>query len=331
MATVADLFAGVGGLSQGFAERGFGLVFANDNDYWAGETFKRNHPGVYFSSEDITSLDMHRLADEIGLDDLDVVVGGVPCQAFSMAGYRIRKNRQGQLDDRVYLFRHYLRFVNAFKPKIAIIENVKGLPTMLGGAVLTEIISSLEAAGYQADWRILNAADYGAPQLRERVIILANRLGVPNRFPKPSLSPDSYVPVGQVLHGIPDLNHKPRVLSGVTLERVKLIGPGQNWTALPPELRTRSRHSGAYGRLDPNKPSRTLLTRFDSPPVGYVTHPYEHRALTVREGARIQGFADEFEFLGPVMQQYKQVGNAVSPHMSRALATTVASLLREGE
>ena len=161
----------------------------------------------------------------------------------------------------------------------------------------------------------MNAADYGAPQLRERVIILANRLGVPNRFPKPSVSPDSYVPVGAVLHGIPDLNHKPRVLSGATLERVKLIGPGQNWTALPPELRTRSRHSGAYGRLDPNKPSRTLLTRFDSPPVGYVTHPYEHRALTVREGARIQ---ESEQILNKEITEYRRRVTLVQNRTIRA-------------
>lgn len=327
MKTMIDLFAGVGGLSQGFIENGFELIFANDNDRWAGETFKENHPGVLFSDEDITTLDEAKLYKELSEPKLDLLVGGVPCQAFSMAGYRNRKNRAGLVDERVYLFRHFLRVANQFKPKVIVIENVKGLPSMLGGSVLEEIIFSLRESGYTVDWKILNAASYGAPQLRERFVLLANRIGVANSFPTPYFDETSFKTVGPALENVPNLNHEPRELSGITLERVKLIQPGKNWQSLPDRLKTKSQHSGAYGRLDPNQPSRTLLTRFDSPPVGYVTHPYFDRALTVREGARIQGFEDNFRFMGPRMQQYKQVGNAVSPYLSRALAREINLLL----
>ncbi len=109
--------------------------------------------------------------------------------------------------------------------------------------------------------------------------------------------------------------------------RINLISPGNNWTCLPKHLQTKSNHSGAYGRLDPDKPSRTLTTRFDSPPVGYVTHPTESRTLTVREGARIQCFPDDFVFLGPKVSQFKQVGNAVPVALSRALAKSVKKML----
>lgn len=327
MNTIIDLFAGVGGLSQGFVEKDFELIFANDNDRWAGATFQKNHPGVVFSNEDITQIDTQQLFASLNEPELDVLVGGVPCQAFSMAGYRNRKDRFGKTDERVYLFRHFLRVANQFKPKFIVIENVKGLPSMLGGSVLEEIINSLEISNYKVEWKILNAASFGAPQLRERFVLIANNLGLTNTFPEPVFASHEYRTVGPVLENVPALNHEPRELSGITLERVRLIGPGENWRKLPQNLQTKSQHSGAYGRLDPNQPSKTLLTRFDSPPVGYVTHPFHDRALTVREGARIQGFADDFEFLGPRMQQYKQVGNAVSPYLSRAIANQIKKLL----
>jgi DNA (cytosine-5)-methyltransferase 1 len=198
---------------------------------------------------------------------------------------------------------------------------------MQNGRIKDEIINGLKVLGYKVDWKILNAADFGAPQLRQRVFFIGNRLGVENLFPTATHSPEKYVTVGEVLKNIPVQNHRPRELSGVVLKRVKLIQPGQNWRALPVGLQTKSQHSGAYGRLDPNKPARTLMTRFDSPPVGYVTHPYEDRTLTVREGARIQGFPDNFIFKGPIMQQYKQVGNAVPVYFSRALARSITKML----
>jgi DNA (cytosine-5)-methyltransferase 1 len=325
---LVDLFAGVGGLSTGFEKAGFQLVFANDNDHWAAETFKLNHPEVPFSTDDISELDFNRVAKDLE-HRVDVLVGGVPCQAFSMAGYRIRKSREETIDERVYLFRHFVRAVEALLPSVVVIENVKGLPSMLGGAVIDEIQTSLRSLGYDVEWRYLNAADFGAPQIRQRTIVLANRLGVANEFPAPLLDPSSYRTVREAFKDLPSTNHEPRQLHGQTLERVKMIGPGQNWRVLPESLRTRSNHSGAYGRLQWDLPSRTLLTRFDSPPVGYVTHPDEHRALTVREGARLQGFEDDFVFLGPRMQQYKQVGNAVSPFLSAALARSVLGMFRK--
>jgi DNA (cytosine-5)-methyltransferase 1 len=329
---IIDFFAGVGGLSFGFLKEGAELAFANDFDDAASRTFRLNHPGVHFFQGPIEDLNVEKIgAMGVDLQGIDVVMGGVPCQAFSMAGKRIRKSTQDQVDERIYLFRHFLRFVQELAPKVVLIENVRGITSMLGGAVLAEIKTSLERLGYKVDWQYLNAADFGAPQIRIRTIILANRIGVPNIFPTPVRSKGTWLPVGEVLNDLPSLNHEPRLLTGTALERVKRIKPGENWTSLPKSLQTRSVHSGAYGRLDPNLPARTLTTRFDTPSVGYVTHPIEHRTLTVREGARIQGFPDTFEFCGNKMDQYKQVGNAVSPYMSLALARTVIEMLDGGE
>jgi DNA (cytosine-5)-methyltransferase 1 len=326
--TIADLFAGVGGLSQGFVENGFRLTFANDNDHWASETLQKNHQVDYYIEGDIHEVTANEILKGIQGQHVNVLVGGVPCQSFSMAGYRNRKQHFGQDDDRHYLFKEFLRITELLNPEIVIIENVKGLISMQGGQIKDEIVDGLTKLGYKVDWKILNAADFGAPQTRQRVFFIGNRIGVENVFPKPTHTSAQYMTVGEALENIAVVNHNPRPLSGVVLERVKHIKPGQNWQALPVELQTKSQHSGAYGRLDPNKPARTLMTRFDSPPVGYVTHPYEDRALTVREGARIQGFPDDFVFYGPTMQQYKQVGNAVPIYFSRALAKTITVMLK---
>lgn len=326
--TIVDLFSGVGGLSLGFIQQGFELVFANDNDHWAMETFRKNHSNTPFYEGDIRNLDEKQIINIIKTKNIDVLVAGIPCQSFSMAGYRIRRNLNNDNDSRHFLFREFIRLTKILNPKIIVIENVKGILSSHNGKIKEEIVSELKQIGYDTDFKVLNSADYGAAQLRERVIFLGNRLNLKNIFPKKTNSPSDYVPVGQVLNGIKGFNHEVRPLSGIVLKRIKLIKPGQNWTSLPKKLQTKSNHSGAYGRLDPDKPAKTLTTRFDSPPVGYVTHPFENRTLTVREGARIQGFPDNFEFFGPRQSQFKQVGNAVPIKLSENIARAVLNMLK---
>lgn len=326
---VVDLFSGVGGLSLGFIEKGFDLILANDNDSEIAETFRYNHPDTDFILGDIKGITEQELKKHIGDKPVDVLVGGVPCQSFSMVGYRTTGKEKNREDPRNYLFKEFIRVARILKPKIVIIENVKAILSSHNGEIKKEIVSELEELGYKVDVRILNAADYGVSQLRERAIFLGNNLGKENIFPKKTNNPSNYVPVGDVLKNVPEANHQPRQLHGKVLERVKLIHPGENWRVLPTSLQTGSKHSGAYGRLDPALPSRTLTTRFDTPPGGYVTHPYEDRAITVREGARIQGFPDTFIFKGSRGSQYKQVGNAVAVGVSRALAKSVLKMLDE--
>jgi DNA (cytosine-5)-methyltransferase 1 len=327
--TVVDLFAGVGGLSLGFKENDFDLVFANDIDEDASKTFTYNHPKTKFFLGDVKELTENKIKRLIGNTKVDVLVGGVPCQSFSMVGYRTTKKEANLDDPRHYLFREFIRVAKILNPKIIIIENVKAILSSHKGKIKDEIISKLKEIGYDVDYEILNAADFGNSQLRERAIFIGNKLGIPNNFPKKTHSPDNYVTIAEIFSNIPLANHEPKQLSGKVLERVKLIKPGNNWKSLPIELQTGSKHSGAYGRLDPNKPSRTLTTRFDTPPGGYVTHPIENRAITVREGARIQGFPDDFIFIGKRISQYRQVGNAVAVGMSRALAKSVKEMLND--
>lgn len=325
--TIIDLFAGVGGLSLGFTERGYNLVFANDNNKWAAETFKANNKHTMFSTADINDIHPETLLQTLGISDLDVLVAGIPCQSFSMAGYRIREQFKNYDDERNYLFKAFVKFTKIFKPKVLLIENVKGLVSAQGGAIKDMIINELDEIGYKTDWKVLNSADYGAPQIRQRVFFIGNRMDIDNYFPKPTHNSNNYMPVKKFLVDTPLPNHSPRQLTGKVLERVKYVKQGENWKALPASLRTKSCHSGAYGRLHPDLPARTITTRFDTPSVGFVTHPYEDRTLTVREGARIQGFPDDFIFRGPVMEQYKQVGNAVPIFLSRAVAQSVETML----
>lgn len=325
--TIVDLFSGVGGLSLGFQKEDFELLLANDIDEDVGKTFKKNHPEIPFLKKDIKKLTKKDFNKILGNRKVDVLVGGVPCQSFSMAGNRIRKNVDCANDERHFLFMEFIRIAKILKPKIAIIENVKGILSSHKGKIKNEILEGLEKLGYRVDYKVLNSADYGVPQLRERVLFVANRINKKNLFPKITHKPERYITVGQALKNVPKLNHNPRELSGVTLKRVKLIKQGKNWQSLPKNLQTKSIHSGAYGRLSEKKPSRTIMTRFDTPTVGFVIHPREHRTLTVREGARLQSFPDNFEFIGTNSSQNRQVGNAVPPRLSQAIAKQVKLML----
>ncbi len=326
---IVDLFSGAGGLSLGFQQEGFNLLLANDNDHDAIDTFQHNHPQVYCYEGDIKTLDQKRLSHILGGKKVNVLVAGIPCQSFSMKGQRILNVKRS--DTRDSLFKEFMIITGIIKPEIVVIENVKGILSIHNGLIKETIINDLKKMGYKVNYKMLNAADYGVAQLRERVVFVANRIKKDNLFPEPTHSPENYVGVAKVLSNPSKYNHEPRELHGKVLERVKLVKPGKNWKSLPKELQTGSTHAGAYGRLDPKKPAFTLTTRFDTPPGGYVTHPTEDRAITVREGARIQSFPDDFIFQGKKISQYRQVGNAVPVSLARALAKTVKKMLMQNE
>ncbi len=323
-----DLFAGVGGLSLGFKMNGFNNVFANDIDEFASETFVKNHKNVGFYCGDIKNLGEKEIYQYIKNKKIDVLMGGIPCQSFSMSGYRIRKGIDNSDDPRHFLYKEFFRIMDILKPKVAVIENVKGILSSNNGLIVEEIMKSFANRGYKASFKLLDASKFEIPQIRQRVFIIATNLDTEIIFPEEK---DSIVAVENVLNNFPkDIkNHEKRFLTGKSLERAKLLSPGQNWKNLPKHLQSKSIHSGAYGRIDPKIPSRTITTRFDTPSVGFVTHPYENRTLTVREGARIQTFPDNFIFYGPKMSQFKQVGNAVPVKLAYEVSKGIKSMLSE--
>lgn len=293
----------------------------------------------------------------------DIIFGGPPCQGFSMAGRRIRTSTRFLEDERNYLFKEFIRIVKYLKPKVFVIENVPGILNYNDGAVKKEIYDTFSQLGYDVHAEVLCAADYGVPQIRKRAIFIGNCLGLcsTNFFPPATHNTDTYVSVMDAISDLPKLNsgegiedmkypdkvifteyqkkllnpegliynhissqHKPE-----TIEILKMINEGQTMKDLPQKYRTKSVHSGAYGRMKGNSPAYTLTTRLNTPSVGRITHPKQHRTITPREAARIQSFPDKYKFLGDITSLGIQIGNAVPPLLSEAIGKHIIKLLNE--
>lgn len=360
---IIDLFAGVGGISVGFKKAGFEVVSANEYKSDIANTYIKNHPGTKMIVDDISKIKSRDLTNG---HEIDVIVGGPPCQGFSMAGKRIRNNGEFLNDPRNELFKEFYRIVKDLNPKVFVIENVAAILSMHDGRVKDEIISTFKKIGYNTGVHVLLAADYGVPQLRRRAVFIGNRIGInPEEFfPKKTHGEgtnNKYVTIEDAIFDLPKINagegekeiifNKPKKLTDYQKERIgkskklynhqssnhdpriisliKNIKPGGGRLDIPKELRTKSVHSGAYGRLEKDKPAYTITTRFDTPSVGRVTHPILNRALTPREAARIQSFDDDFIFYGKKSSVGIQIGNAVPPLMANAIAKKIKQVLNK--
>lgn len=353
--TVVDLFCGAGGLSEGLRQAGFKVLAGSDIDAAAGKTFVATHPEAEFFLGPIQDLTVSKLLKSTGLKkgELDVLVGGPPCQ-----GYSVYNHGRGVHDPRAGLFREYLRIVKGVMPKWLVMENVSGLTSIADGGIIREIEEGMGALGYRVKWKILKAEEYGVPQERRRIVFIANRLGAPIRFPKATHGPGllPYVTIWDAISDLPAIengdtqgvdhyasqpmtafqndvrggsnrltNHTASRLSAINLERMKHIPAGGSWRDIPFELlpegmkrAKRSDHTKRYGRPRKTDLSCTVLTKCDVHWGAYI-HPVQDRAITVREAARLQSFPDFFEFQGSRTEQYVQVGNAVPPMLGRAI------------
>jgi DNA (cytosine-5)-methyltransferase 1 len=353
--TVIDLFCGAGGLSHGFRQAGYSVLLGNDIDPTFGETFSRSHNSATFVATPIQSLSSAEILSSTGLSkgQLDVLVGGPPCQ-----GYSVYNHGRGEHDPRAGLFREYLRLVRDIAPKWLVMENVTGLLSISGGELIRTIADEISKLGYTVEWRVLHSEDYGVPQLRRRVVFIANRIGAPILFPEimygaglkpfttiwdaigdlPVLAVEGGYPVEastayQVLmrHGNPKLaNHFGPKLGKVNQERIRHIPQGGSWRDIPFDLlpegmkrAKRSDHTKRYGRPKLTDLSCTILTKCDIHWGAYI-HPIENRAFTVREAARLQSFPDNFIFYGSMTEQFVQIGNAVPPMMAKAIANSIS-------
>lgn len=358
--TVIDLFCGAGGLSEGFRQAGFAVLAGNDFLDSAGQTFQNTHPKAKFLGGPIQDISAERLLAETGLrrGELTCLIGGPPCQAFS-----VYNHQRGMHDHRASLFHEYLRMVDGLHPEWVVMENVTGILSAGSGEAVRTIVASLQGLGYAVEWRILKAEDYGVPQERRRVVFLGNRIGAPIVWPQAthgkSLSP--YVNVWDAIGDLPRLengeatrgprkyrsvplsayqhqlrgnavmvaNHEASKLSQVNVERMQHIPEGGSWRDIPHALlpagmkkARRCDHTKRYGRLRKDGLSSTVLTKCDIHWGAYI-HPDQDRSLTVREAARLQSFPDWFEFAGPRTEQYVQVGNAVPPLLGRKIGEAV--------
>lgn len=348
---VLDLFCGCGGLSRGFIDAGFTVSLGVDNDSMALKTFAFNHENSVAMQLDLYNLDnVYEIKNFFTKEkkSVDVLVGGPPCQGFSLAGPR-------KVDDsRNKLYRAMVKTARELKPKVVVLENVPGFIQMYKGLVAEKVIKDFTELGYKIKYQVLYAPDYGVPQIRKRVVFVG-LLDSEEYFnyPVPKFTPEQYVTCEQAIGDLPALidivggkvqqyetdplstyqkerrkgsdaihNHEGTIHDEKTKKFIAMVPEGKNYKSLPEEYKGIYKYHEALTRYHSQKPSPTINT-------GHRSHFHYkwNRIPTVRESARLQSFDDDFLFFGNKTQQYKQVGNAVPPLLGRAVAEEIIKWL----
>mgnify|MGYP000140842038 CR=1 FL=1 len=350
---VLDLFCGCGGLSYGFLQAGFDVLLGIDNDNAALNTFKNNHKGAKAENINLADDDICEKIDKlIENKNVDVIIGGPPCQGFSLTGPR------NFYDKRNKLYLAMVSTVKYFKPKAFLIENVTGMATLYGGEVKNKIIECFTDLGYNVNVEVVCAADYGVPQIRKRLVFVGVRNDIGTfKFPEKIKTPENYVSCEEALSDLPSLeldlgeevveytskplteyqkkmrknsrklhNHVATNHTEEVKSVISLVPEGGNYKDLPPGVGTSRKFNEAWTRYHSKKPSRTIDT-------GHRNHfHYKYnRVPTVRENARLQSFPDDFVFYGTKTQQNRQVGNAVPPMLSYNLAKQLKKYIIEND
>lgn len=307
---IISLFSGAGGLDLGLIQAGNTIIWANDIDKDAVATYKENI-GEHIICDDINNIDIS------ALPDCDVVVGGFPCQGFSQANMLRTLD-----DDRNQLYRFFYNAIKIKQPKYFIAENVKGILSLGKGEVIKTIVSDFEAAGFITSVNLVNMADYGIPQTRQRVIIIGQRkdlseelqfkFPVPTHSKKGSLKP--WVSIEEAISHFPDPDEENNVLNHI-------------YSAYKISYRNFTGHR----ETDPTKPSPTILARGNGKGgVCAIPHYNGKRRLTLRESASIQTFPETFHFNGTMGSCYRQIGNAVPVKFAKLLGEELMRLEKEG-
>jgi len=341
--TAIDLFCGCGGFAKGFLDAGYRIILGVDNDEPSLKTFEKNIRGSQILKADLSKPWVMRNIEKIVKGrSIDVIIAGPPCQGFSLTGPRKFHDKRNTLYKTVW------RAVRKFSPKAFLIENVPGIVGLYKGIVKEEIRKSFEALGYNVEGpEILNAADYGVPQVRKRAFFVGLKPKFGKfTFPSKTNSPNTYITCGEAISDLPGrekeleleideytsspktkyqrlmrknckvlYNHVATNHTEMVKKIISLVPEGKNYKSLPPGIGESRRFNEAWTRYDRRKPSKTIDT-------GHRNHfHYKYnRVPTVRENARLQSFPDSFIFCGTKTSQYKQVGNSVPPLLSYSLA-----------
>ena len=351
---IMDLFAGVGGLSYGFSKLPeFEIVAANEIEKDIAVAYTLNHPGVTMMTCDINDLTEKTLGEALKGQQIDIIVGGPPCQSYSTLGKR-------QMDDRANLFMQYKRVLNILKPKAFIFENVVGILSMDKGKLFKQIQAEFEELGYTLKHKVLNAVDFGVPQQRERVILVGFRGDNNFEYPEPThgdgLKPHvtlrqaigdlpvlksgqssnryAYQPDNDFLHFVrataKELTEHSAPKNGDHLIRImEALKDGQCKDDLPEDIRPKSGYGNTYAKLWWDRPSTTITRNFSCPSSSRCIHPRDSRAMSIREGARLQSFPDDYEFYGSDSMKRLEIGNAVPPLLSMAIARQMLEALKK--
>jgi DNA (cytosine-5)-methyltransferase 1 len=363
-----SLFTGAYGLDLGMEQAGFHTVSVVEKDRDAVKTIAINRPFLQESAipREIQNVSSQELLEEGGMvlnlgralqpGEVDLVTGGPPCQPFSTAG-----KRGSVMDPRGSLFMDFIRIVKEVQPRFFLMENVKGLlsaplrhrpinqrgkdypplePDEMPGSALKVVLSEMKNIGYNVVYNLLEAADYGVPQNRERVIFIGSRDGETPTFPIPKYCKDGkilpkWLTLEDAITDLVDTEREFMAYPESRLKYLRLLEAGQNWKYLPEELKQEAMGGaynsgggkvGFYRRLSWDKPSPTITTSPHQKATD-MCHPVELRCLTVRESARVQTFPDDWIFYGSVSSKYKQIGNAVPVLLAKEMGIYLFNLI----
>ncbi|MFC1943538.1 DNA cytosine methyltransferase [Chloroflexota bacterium] len=309
--TFIDLFSGAGGITLGFEQSGYIPAASIEISEIASATHRRNFPNCRHYCGDIREFDPSKVLKDAEFSTIHVVVGGPPCQGFSVAGQRDPK------DERNKLFKEFVRVVDQVKPWYVVLENVPGILTMQKGAVKDAIKEAFKEIGYpDMSIAVLESASYGVPQIRPRAIFIANRFGLENPYPKPQLRPEQYRPIESAIDDLPDytpipeINHEWTRHSKAYMERIAKVPPGGSLY---------ESFLDAFKRQYPGLPSMTIKENHG----GTHIHPHLNRVISAREMARLQSFPDTFIFEGTMKKAMWQIGNAVPPRLAECIGSAL--------
>lgn len=352
---ILDLFSGAGGFSYGLDSlENFETVLANDINEAALETFKKNFPKAEVIIGDLTNqIIKNTIISESKDLGVNMVIGGPPCQGFSNKGKKLGLN-----DERNYLFLEYLDIIKNLQPELFIIENVKTMLTAANGYFIEEIKQKINDLGYVLNYDVLNSVNYGVPQTRNRAILIAHKsklIPLPETNTKiltvkDAISDLAYLNSGEgeptTIYTTDALTEYQRIMranskllfnhvatkhSKIALEKLSLIPPEKGKEYLPEHLLGKQKFKTTWSRLEWDKPSPTIDTRFDTPSNGKNSHPFLNRAITAREAARLQSFPDNFIFFGNKTSICTQIGNAVPPLLAKSIGLSIINSLNDDE
>lgn len=321
---IASLYSGCGGMDLGFKLEGFEIVWANDINHFACETYKKKI-GNHIVEGSIADVDLSEIPD------CEIMLGGFPCQDFSLIW-----KRRGLETERGNLYKYFVDAVALKEPKIFIAENVKGLLTVDGGKAIKVIEKDFRETGkygYDTTINLVNFADYGTPQHRQRVLIIGVRKDLKLKFemPEPMYDKESYIGARKALEGVEKVpyNNEHQNIQEKTAERLAMIPQGGNYTDIPKDspYYVKGMISHVYRRLHPDRPSTTIIAAGGGGTWGY--HFDEPRPLTNRERARLFGYPDDFEFIGSIAEVRRQIGNSVPPVGIRPIGRYMWELLEQ--
>jgi DNA (cytosine-5)-methyltransferase 1 len=332
---VIDLFCGIGGLSHGFVMENFNVISGYDNDVSCKYIYETNNSAI-FHIEDVNQLDGEKINQEFG-SKLKILVGCAPCQPFSSYSFKVKKKDEKKLN----LLYSFARLIEEVHPTVVSMENV---PQLIDTQIFKDFYNKLEELGYKISYQVVFCPDYGIPQRRRRLVLLASKLGEIFLIPK-THTPENYVTVKDTIEqlmpvkaGEYDKNdplHRARKLSDLNLKRIRNTKEGGGWKNWSQDLvldcfkkSSGKSYVSVYGRMKWNEPAPTMTTHCTGLGNGRFGHPEQDRAITLREAALFQTFPMEYKFFETLYSFHpsiicRQIGNAVPPKLGKVIAHSI--------